>query len=167
MVMVKGADDYTDKLVELQEAMQRLQLLKQIGAENLIIHQEREIFRIQQDIQKMNEDTELDIMDTLPKKCRFCTECKTDDERLTCFDTNHETCKKKEFNPTNPISGAFLKIFLVYGLLLLNFFLFLMVSNILMLYLTQTWLVFILSAIVVGLVIVLFRQPVKSLYNML
>ena len=38
--------DISEKLHELQESMQKLTLLKQLGAEKLILEQENEIFQI-------------------------------------------------------------------------------------------------------------------------
>jgi hypothetical protein len=62
----------SEKLLELQEAMQHLQMLKQIGAEKLIMSQEKEIFNIQQDLMTMDNDASLDAVDAiLPKKMSF------------------------------------------------------------------------------------------------
>ena len=61
--------DISEKLHELQENMQKLTLLKQLGAEKLIIEQENEIYNIQQEIMSINASASVDIIDAvLPKK---------------------------------------------------------------------------------------------------
>jgi hypothetical protein len=61
--MVTGSVD--DKLQELQEAIQKLQMLKQLGAENLVIEQEKAIFSLQKDIMELNTQTSMDPVDYL------------------------------------------------------------------------------------------------------
>ena len=85
-----------DRLMELQEMMQRLQLLKQIGADNLVIEQEKEIHNLQQELLTMNKEASLDIIDTLPRKCRFCTDMDTDEAKLDCYEKNFKNCKRRE-----------------------------------------------------------------------
>lgn len=64
--------DVSEKLQELQESMQKLQLLKQLGAERLILEQEKEIYQIQQEIMKVNESTSIDAFEMiLPKNVNF------------------------------------------------------------------------------------------------
>ena len=75
--------DVNDKLQELQESMAKLQLLKALGAERLIMEQEKEIYQIQHDIMMLNNNISVDIIDAvLPKKCKFCTAKTTEEERL-------------------------------------------------------------------------------------
>jgi hypothetical protein len=161
------ADDTSEKLVELQEAVQKLQLLKQIGAETLALKQEKEIFKIQEEIRGMNEDSSLDVVDTIPRKCRFCTVHKTDDERLMCFEENYKTCKQQEPPPMNAMSASFLKILFLYGILLLSMLCFLLLSNILFLYIDNRLVVFIMAFVVVGSISILFRKPISNLIKML
>lgn len=160
-------DDTSEKLVELQEAVQKLQILKQIGAETLALKQEKEIFKIQEEIRGMNEDSSLDVVDTIPRKCRFCTVHKTDDERLMCFEENYKTCKQQEPPPMNAMSASFLKVLLLYGVILLSMLSFLLLSNILFLYIDNRIFVFMISFIAVGTMTLLFRKPIGNLFKML
>ena len=57
--------DISEKLHELQENMQKLTLLKQLGAEKLILEQEREIIQIQQEIMNINANASVDIIDAI------------------------------------------------------------------------------------------------------
>jgi len=87
--------DVSEKLLELQEHIQKLQLLRQIGAEKLILEQENEVFKIQQEIMKMDSERAVEIIDFVPQKCRFCPEQSTDEAKLECFEENQTTCKRK------------------------------------------------------------------------
>ena len=123
--------DISEKLHELQESMQKLTLLKQLGAEKLILEQENEIFQIQQEILKINANTSVDIIDAiLPKKCKFCVDMVTDEEKLECYEKNYNKCKKKEPKNMNLLSMNFLKVILMYLVLLGLLFAFLIITNI-------------------------------------
>ncbi len=157
--------DISEKLHELQENMQKLTLLKQLGAEKLILEQEREIIQIQQEIMNINANASVDIIDAiLPKKCKFCTDMVTDEEKLDCYEKNYSTCKKKEPKTMNLLSMNFLKVIMMYLILLGLLFAFLIITNILFTYFEgQTLGVFIGSAIGLILIILVFRKPVKKL----
>lgn len=159
--------DISEKLHELQENMQKLTLLKQLGAEKLIIAQENEIFQIQQEILKINANTSVDIIDAiLPKKCKFCTDMVTDEEKLDCYEKNYSKCKKKNPKNMNLLSMSFLKVFLSYIVLLGLLFVFLILTNILFTYLEGQFLaVFIGSAIGMLIIVLIFRKPVIKLYK--
>ena len=157
--------DISEKLHELQENMQKLTLLKQLGAEKLILEQEREIIQIQQEIMNINASTSIDIIDAiLPKKCKFCTDMVTDEDKLDCYEKNYSTCKKKEPKSMNLLSMNFLKVIMMYLILLGLLFAFLIITNILFTYFEgQTLGVFIGSAIGLIFIILVFRKPVKKL----
>jgi len=162
--------DISEKLHELQENMQKLTLLKQLGAEKLIMEQEREIFHIQQEIMNINANASVDIMDAiLPKKCKYCTEYPErfqEEEKLDCYEKNYSKCKKKEPKSMNLLSMSFLKVFLMYVVLLGLLFVFLLLTNILFTYFEgQVLAVFIGAAIGLIIITLLFRKPVKKLYK--
>ena len=159
--------DISEKLQELQESMQKLTLLKQLGAEKLIMEQENEIFQIQQEILKINANASIDIIDAiLPKRCKFCTDMVTEEEKLDCYEKNYSKCKKKEPKSMNLLSMNFLKVILMYLVLLGLLFAFLIITNILFTYFEgQVLGVFIGSAVGLILIILIFRKPVKKLYK--
>ena len=159
--------DISEKLHELQENMQKLTLLKQLGAEKLIIEQENEIFHIQQEIMNINANASIDIIDAvLPKKCKFCPDMVTDEEKLECYEKNYSKCKKKEPKSINLLSMNFLKVILMYLVLLGLLFAFLILTNILFTYFEgQVLGVFVGSAVGLILIILIFRKPVKKLYK--
>ncbi len=159
--------DISEKLHELQENMQKLTLLKQLGAEKLVLEQENEIFHIQQEIMNINANASVDIIDAiLPKKCKFCTDMITETEKLDCYEKNYSSCKKKEPKSMNLLSMSFLKVFLNYIILLGLLFVFLILTNILFTYLEgQVLIVFIGSALGLILITLIFRKPVKKLYK--
>lgn len=161
--------DVSEKLQELQESVQKLQMLKQIGAEKLAIEQEKEVFSIQQDILQMNENTAIDIMDmALPKKCKFCDEVKLDEQRLLCYEKNGDTCKKKEPKSIGVMNFSILKIIVGYLGLLGLLFAFLLFTNIFFSYFEgQRLVVFLLSGACLLGIFLLFRKPFKHIYNSL
>jgi len=159
--------DLDEKLQELQESIQRLTLLKQIGAENLVNQQEKEVFRIQQELLGLNKDTSLDIVDTIPKKCRFCDSMKNDDERLECYEKNYRTCKKHEPMNLGLVSTTFLKVFIAYAALILLILTFSMISDVLFKYLDDKTIVFAITGGCLFGIILLFRSPFKSLMKIL
>jgi hypothetical protein len=159
--------DVNDRIIELNEAMQKLQILKQIGAENLVIEQEKEIYHIQQDILHLNKDTTVEAVDLLPKKCRFCMSLENEEDRLECSEKNSKTCKNREPVTMGLITAAFLKVLLIYGMLLLLLLTFSLLTDILFKFLDDKVLVFIIAFAIVGCVVVLFRGLVKSLYRMI
>ena len=161
--------DISEKLHELQESMQKLTLLKQLGAEKLILEQENEIFQIQQEIMNINANASVDIIDILPKKCKFCMEHHErfqEEEKFDCYEKNYSKCKKKEPKNMNLLSMNFLKVILMYLVLLGLLFAFLIMTNILFTYFEDQVLgVFIGSAVGLILIILIFRKPVKKLYK--
>lgn len=158
--------DISEKLQELQESMQKLQMLKQLGAEKLIIEQEKEIFQIQQEIMRMDEKTSIDAFEVLlPKKCKYCTEKRSDEERLECYETNFDSCKRKAPKIANLISLSAMKLLVSYLAVLGLLFLFLLFTNIFMNYFPeQKLLVFVFAFTGLFLMILLFRKPFKQLY---
>ena len=115
--------DISEKIQELQENIQKLQILKSVGADRLVIAQEKEVYRIQQEILEIDRNQPVDIVDAiLPKKCRFCTEKITQDERLDCFEENGETCKRKPPSITNLFSLKVMRFVIMASLLLLSLF---------------------------------------------
>ncbi|QEE14597.1 hypothetical protein DSAG12_00410 [Promethearchaeum syntrophicum] len=162
--------DISEKLHELQESMQKLTLLKQLGAEKLILEQENEIFHIQQEIMNINANASVDIIDTiLPKKCKFCTdhlERFNEEEKLDCYEKNYSKCKKKEPKNMNLLSMNFLKVILMYLVLLGLLFAFLIITNILFTYFEgQALFVFIGAFLGMMIIIIIFRKPVRKLYK--
>jgi len=159
--------DVSEKLHELQESMQKLTLLKQLGADKLVMEQEREIFQIQKEIMNINENSSLDIFDAiLPKKCKFCTDKITDEEKLECFEKNYSKCKKKEPKTMNLLSMNFLKVVLMYLVLLGLLFAFLILTNIFSSYFgDKVLIIFIGSVVGMVIIILLFRKPVSKLYK--
>ena len=159
--------DVSEKLQELQESMQKLQLLKQLGAEKLILEQEKEIVEIQQDILRLDENTSVDIFEAiLPKKCKFCTEKRTDEDRLECYEKNFSTCKRKAPKVANLLNIGAMKLLVSYLALLGVLFAFLLLTNIFSSYFPeQLIIVFIFAAAGTLLVILLFRKPFKRLYS--
>ncbi|MHA1720901.1 MAG: hypothetical protein ACTSWX_03910 [Promethearchaeota archaeon] len=159
--------DVSEKLHELQESMQKLTLLKQLGADKLVMEQEREIFQIQKEIMNINENASLDIFDAvLPKKCKFCTDKITDEEKLECFEKNYSKCKKKEPKTMNLLSMNFLKVVLMYLVLLGLLFAFLILTNIFSSYFgDKVLIIFIGSVVGMVIIILLFRKPVSKLYK--
>ena len=157
--------DISEKLHELQESMQKLTLLKQLGAEKLILEQENEIFQIQKEIMNINANASVDIIDAiLPKKCKFCADKVSDEEKLDCYEKNYSKCKKKEPKNMNLLSMNFLKVILMYLVLLGLLFAFLIITNILFTYFEDQVLgVFIGSAVGLILIILIFRKPVRKL----
>ena len=122
--------DVSEKLQELQESMQKLHLLKQLGAEKLILEQEQEIFNIQQDIMQLDNNTSIDIIDAvLPKKCKYCEIKTTEEERLDCFERNGSTCKVKVPKSINMLNLSFIKVGVIYLSLLGILFIFLLLLN--------------------------------------
>ncbi len=113
----------------------------------------------------INANASVDIIDAiLPKKCKFCTDMVTDEEKLDCYEKNYSTCKKKEPKTMNLLSMNFLKVIMMYLILLGLLFAFLIITNILFTYFEgQTLGVFIGSAIGLILIILVFRKPVKKL----
>jgi len=161
--------DVSEKLQELQESVQKLQMLKQIGAEKLAIEQEKEIIALQQDIIRLNDNTALDYIDiALPKKCKFCDEMKTDEQRLTCFEKNGDACKKKEPRFAGMMTFGVLKLVVGYLGLIGLLFAFILFTNIFFSYFEgQHLIVFILSGVCLIFVIMLFRKPYRKIYNSL
>lgn len=165
--MSKYRGDVDDRLLELQEALQKLQVLKQIGAHNLIIKQEKEIYDIQQDILSMNENAIIDAADAiLPKKCRFCTEKLTDEEKIECYEANYDKCEQKEPMHIGLLSMSVLKLVISYIALLLLLFTFLLISNILFNFIDERWIVFTLTLLIVAGIVGLFYKPMKKLLKM-
>ena len=78
------SSEYNELLMELQEAISELHMLKQIeGTEKLQRLQEKKIYTIQNDLQQVNNTVQLDAVDLiLPYKCRTCPEKHTDDEQI-------------------------------------------------------------------------------------
>ncbi|MHA1776411.1 MAG: hypothetical protein DRO88_05760 [Promethearchaeia archaeon] len=161
--------DVSEKLQELQESMQKLQLLKQIGANNLIQEQEKEIYQIQQEIMKVNESTSLDAFEViLPKKCKFCPEKTTDEERLECYEKNYSTCKRKPPKFANILNFNALKLFLSYIAVLALLFVFLILTNIFSTYFPDNrLLVFVFSFTGLALVVAAFWKPYRRLHSAL
>lgn len=161
--------DVSEKLQELQESMQKLQLLKQIGANKLIQEQEKEIYQIQQEIMKLNESTSLDAFEVLlPKKCQFCPEKTTDEERLECYEKNYSTCKRKVPKVANALSLNALKVFLSYIAVLGLLITFLLLTNIFSNYFPDNrLLIFIFSFAGLGLMVLAFWKPYKRLLDAL
>ena len=164
--------DISEKLHELQENMQKLTLLKQLGAEKLVLEQENEIFHIQQEIMNINANKSIDIIDAvLPKKCKFCTEFSErfqEEDKLDCYEKNYSKCKKKEPKSMNLLSMNFMKVILMYLVLLGLLFAFLILTNILFTYFDGQILgVFIGSAIGLIIITLIFRKPVSKLYKSL
>ena len=159
--------DISEKLHELQENMQKLTLLKQLGAEKLILEQENQIFHIQQEIMSINANASVDIIDAiLPKKCKFCTDMISEENKLDCYEKNFSKCKKKDPKTMNLLSLSFLKVFLMYVVLLGLLFVFLLLTNILFTYFEgQVLAVFIGAATGLIIITLLFRKPVKKLYK--
>ena len=90
----------------------------------------------------------------------------TDEEKLDCYEKNYSKCKKKEPKNMNLLSMSFLKVFLMYMVLLGLLFVFLIITNILFTYFEgQVLGVFIGSALGLILIILIFRKPVKKLYK--
>jgi hypothetical protein len=162
--------EINEKLHELQESMQKLQLLKQLGTDKLILEQEQEVFRIQQDIMKLNNNTSVDIIDAiLPKKCKFCSVKTTEEDRLDCYEKIGDSCKEKEPKFANMLNMGILKVALLYLSLLALLITFLLLTNILFKYITgetvvDKIMVFSIAVVGLALVILLFRKPVKNLY---
>ena len=129
--------DVSEKLQELQESMQQLQLLKSIGAQRLIQSQEKEIFRIQQEILNIDDNQPVDIEDFLPKKCRYCDLKETEDDRLECFEKEGEKCKRKPPKMNNILSVNFFRFLAMVGVVIASLFVILLLTNILMSYLPE------------------------------
>ncbi len=159
--------DVNEKLQELQESMQKLQLLKQLGAQKLILEQEKEIVDIQQDILRLDENTSVDIFEAiLPKKCKFCTEQRTDEDRLECYEKNYNTCKRKAPKVANLLNFSAMKLLFGYLALLGVLFVFLLLTNIFSSYFPeQRLIVFLCAGAGLLLVVILFRKPFKQLYS--
>jgi hypothetical protein len=155
--------------MELQEAMQKLAMLKQLGAENLVIEQEKNIYHIQQEIMKMNEKCSIDAIDYLPKKCRYCTEFTEDQdlERLECSERKSKTCKNHEPANMSLLTSAFLKLLLAYGVFLLMLLTFSIITDIMFKFLDDKIVVFTISFVLLGAILILFRQPFKAIYKLL
>jgi hypothetical protein len=156
-----------DKLMELQEMMQRLQILKQLGADNLVIEQEKEIFQLQKDLMDANKETPLDIVDTLPRKCRFCEEPNNDDERLECYEKQYKTCKKHEPTNLSSMTTAFLRVILAYGFVIILILIFSLITDVLFKYITDSIIVFSISVIIVVAIVILLRNPIKKVMVLL
>ena len=162
--------DVTEKLQELQESMQQLQLLKSIGAQKLIQEQEKEIYHIQQEILDIDENIPIDVESLLPKKCRFCDIKETADERLECYEIKGEKCKRKPPEMTNILSLNFFRFLAMTGVVIASLFVIMLLTNILMSYLpepNQKLLVFVLCAAGYGLLTLLFWKPVRNLFKSL
>ncbi len=158
--------DVNEKLQDLQESMQKLQILKALGTERLILEQEKEIYQIQQDIMKLNNDVSVDIIDAiLPKKCKFCTEKTTEEERLECFEKNGDTCKNKEPKNVNMFNGSFLKLIILYLSIVTLLITFLLLTNIFSNYFENKILLFGIASIILIIIIFLVKKPVKQIYS--
>lgn len=164
-MLVTGSVD--DKLAELQEAIQKLQMLKQLGAENLVIEQEKAIFSIQKEIMELNRDTSMDPVDYLPKKCRYCDLCKTDEERLDCSEKNLRTCKQREPPNMSLLTMGFLKVLLLYGVVLLLLLTFSLLADVFIKFIEDKVIVFVITSLVLVGIILLFRSPFMNLYRLL
>lgn len=161
--------DITEKIQELQENIQKLQILKSIGAERLVIKQENEVYRIQQEILDIDRNHPVDVVDAiLPKKCRFCQEKNNQNERLECFEQNGETCKNKPPHITSLFSVRVVRFIIMAALVLLSLFSFLILTNIFMTYLPEfKLLVFLISISILGCLVILFWKPVRKLFRSL
>ena len=158
---------YGEKLLELQEMMQKIQLLKQIGAEKLVMEMEMQIFKVQQDILQINQDVAIDPVDLiLPKKCKFCTEMTGEEDRLLCFEKNGETCKNKPPANMGLLSTAILRVGLMYAILVMGLFTFLILTNIFFTYIDSQFAVFMISAVILAAIFILFKGPVKQVLKM-
>ena len=159
--------DVSEKLHELQENIQKLQLLRQLGAEKLIWAQENEIYKIQQEIMKLDKQTPVDMIDALlPQKCRWCPEHSSDDAKLECYEANYATCKRKVPKSVGFLNLNILKVVMQFMILLGVLFTFLIFTNIFINYFPDDrLLVLLLSGIGLFLVMLLFRKPVINLLN--
>src|SRR6056297_2284582 len=154
------SSNYGEKLVELQDAINELQMLKQIeGTDKLQRLQERKIFNIHKELQNMNKSAQLSAVDAiLPLKCRTCPDKTTDEERLQCFDENHETCTRDE-EVLTPLKMSILKITIMFISVILGLLLFLLATNIFSKYLVDLWAIFLASFGLTLIIVFLFRQP--------
>ncbi len=159
--------DVTEKIQELQENIQKLQILKSIGATHLVISQEKEVYRIQKEILDIDRNQSVDIVDAiLPKKCRFCEEKLTQDARLECFEKNGETCKHKPPNITNLFSIKIIRLIVTVSLIIMGLLAFLLLSNIFLGYFPEQRLIaFAICVGGIGTLILLLWRPVKKLFQ--
>ncbi len=156
-----------DRLMELQEMMQRLQLLKQIGADNLVIEQEKEIHNLQQELLTMNKEASLDIIDTLPRKCRFCTDMDTDEAKLDCYEKNFKNCKRREVSSIGSTISVILKVVMGYVIVIILILIFSLITDVLFQYLTDKVEIFVIAGIFIILIVLLFRKPMSQLNRLL
>jgi hypothetical protein len=159
-------DETAAKLIELQENIQKLQLLKQIGAKKLILRQEREIFKIQEQLRRIDGEIPLELLDILPRKCQFCTDYASDDDRLTCFESSYKECKKKDIPQIGSIETGFLKILLLFGMLIITLLCFMLISNILFKFLEERLVVFLITLGIVSIIVLVFLKPVMRMYRL-
>lgn len=158
--------DVSEKLLELQEHIQKLQLLRQLGAEKLILAQENEVYKIQQDIMTLDQETPVEMMDFVPQKCRFCPEKSTDEAKLECFEANNTTCKRKPPSSVGFLNVNILKVVLQFVVMIGVLVTFLILTNIFINYFPEDrLLVLLLSGGGLLLVVLLFTKPIKSLFN--
>src|SRR6056297_409696 len=158
------SSEYNELLVELQEAISELHMLKQIdGTEKLQRLQEKKIYTIQNDLQRVNNSVQLDAVDLiLPYKCRTCPEKHNDEERLECYDQNYDDCKREDGNLT-PLKMSIFRLAFMFFSVILIMLLFLLMTNIFSKYFTNIWGVFLGSASVTILVVLAFKKPTSQL----
>jgi hypothetical protein len=161
--------DVEEKLAELQEGLQKLQLLKGIGAKKLIAAQEREIYRIQQEILDIDENKSMDVVHALlPKKCWYCNEKETEDERLQCFEDTQGECDQRKPEISGVFSLNLIRLVVIIALVLFGLFSFLLLTNILLNYLPDyKWIVFGICILLTSLIGFLLRKPIKSVFKSL
>ena len=158
--------DVSEKLLELQEHVQKLQLLRQLGAEKLILEQENEVYKIQQEIMDLDSNASVALLDFVPQKCRFCPEQSTDEAKLECFEANNTTCKRKPPSSVGFLNLNILKVILQFVVMIGVLVTFLILTNIFINYFPDDrLLVLLLSASGLILVVLIFRKPVKSLFH--
>jgi len=158
--------DVSEKLLELQEHIQKLQLLRQLGAEKLVLAQENEVYKIQQDIMKLDGETKADLIDFVPQKCRFCPEQPTDEKKLECFEENQTTCKRKPPSSVGFLNLNILKVAMQFVVLIGVLVTFLILTNIFINYFPEDrLLVLLLSGSGLLLVVLIFRKSITTLFH--
>ena len=158
--------DVSEKLHELQEHIQKLQLLRQLGAEKLIFEQENEVYKIQQEIMKLDSERAVEIIDFVPQKCRFCPEQLTDEAKLECYEENNTICKRKPPSSVGFLNANILKVILQFFVLVGVLITFLIFTNIFINYFPDNrLLVLLLAGSGLLLVVLIFIKPVKSLFH--
>ncbi|MHA1585454.1 MAG: hypothetical protein ACTSVU_06575 [Promethearchaeota archaeon] len=162
-------DNVSEKLHELQENLQYLQILKQMGAQNLVLKQEKEIVRIQQEIMNVDKATSIDATQlVLPKKCRFCPEKTTDQERFECFEKNGKKCKVKVNTHINLVNVSIMRVVVTFFSIIALILVFLLLTNISMQYFPAYPIIsFAISAVGVILVFFALKGPMVRILHSL